>query len=236
MTRSPLPFAETTLFPARVAHFSTAYDPDASIVEAEPFGIVLPVALSRAVPRRRFEFAVGRRCAREALQRLAPPLALVDVGIGSQREPLFPAGVVGAISHGAGIASAAVAWQRDYRGVGLDIESWIGDDALAAVEQSVLLPGESPRLATQTGLSARQVATICFSAKETLYKCLFPSVRRYFDFMDAEIESIDLAAGQFTARLRVSLNERWRVKDSCVGRLQLTDSLVITSMVAGGAP
>jgi len=52
---------------------------------------------------------------------------------------------------------------------------------------------------------ARETATVVFSAKESLYKCLGPLVGTMFDFLDAEIqvskEAIVRGAGVFRARL-----------------------------------
>ena len=47
--------------------------------------------------------------------------------------------------------------------------------------------------------------TVDFSAKESIFKCLYPEVRRYFDFLEAEVLELDPAAGRFVARLLVTL-------------------------------
>jgi enterobactin synthetase component D len=230
-----LPFSEGELFGPGVAHVSMRFTiPD--VPSPRPFGIEVPASMQHAVPKRRQEFAAGRWCVREALRRLDPALEHVEVGIGSHREPLFPDGVVGAISHGGGIASAAVAWQRDALGVGIDLEAWIAADALASVLDAVLVEGEATRLLQQTGWSLARVATLVFSAKETLYKCLFPSVRRYFDFKDAELCSIEPSTGRFTARLRVSLTDDLRDGERFEGRMQIADEGVITTMVRRPRP
>jgi enterobactin synthetase component D len=226
-----LPFSEGELFPPGVAHFSMRFASELDVSSPRPFGIELPASIQRAVPKRRQEFAAGRKCVREALRELDPALELVDVGVGAQREPLFPQGVVGAISHGAGIASAAVAWKRVALGVGIDIEAWLSGDALASVQETALVDGEATRLVRQTDWSLARVATIAFSAKETLYKCLFPSVLRYFDFKDAELDSIDPSAGRFTARLRVSLTDDLQEGHLFEGRVLIADELVATTMV-----
>jgi enterobactin synthetase component D len=216
------------LFPPGVVYVSTTFDPDG---DPRSFGVALPPSLDRAVPKRRVEFAAGRRCVRDALRQLDPALEHVEVGIGSQREPLFPAGVVGAISHGARIASAALASTRDMLGVGLDIEPWIAADALASVEETVLVEGESARLQRDIGWPASRVATVVFSAKETLYKCLFPAVRRYFDFKEAEVDAIDVAANRFRIRLLASLTAELLAGATFEGRMLPTEAVVITTMV-----
>ena len=77
-------------------------------------------AIARAVPKRRREFATGRGCARAALNRLGePPVPILR---GPQGAPLWPAGVVGSITHCDGYRAAAVARTSDIATVGLDAE------------------------------------------------------------------------------------------------------------------
>ena len=81
--------------------------------------IDIPASLAKAVDKRLSEFVAGRYCAREALKLLGltqPP----SIGIRPDRGPDRPEGVVGAITHTDGFAWAAVARQRDLRGIGID--------------------------------------------------------------------------------------------------------------------
>jgi 4'-phosphopantetheinyl transferase EntD len=50
--------------------------------------------------------------------------------------------------------------------------------------------------------------TLIFSAKESLFKALYPTVHRYFDFIDAEVATLDLHAASLTLCLNTSLSER----------------------------
>ncbi|WP_369125675.1 4'-phosphopantetheinyl transferase family protein, partial [Catenulispora rubra] len=53
--------------------------------------------IARAVDKRRMEYITTRHLARTALVRLGfPPVA---IGTGANREPLWPAGVVGSMTH-----------------------------------------------------------------------------------------------------------------------------------------
>lgn len=73
-------------------------------------GIILPASLQGAAPKRLGEFLAGRLAAREALRPFG--LAGCSVAIGAAREPLWPEGVEGSISHsrlaGEGVALCAV--------------------------------------------------------------------------------------------------------------------------------
>ena len=77
-------------------------------------------ALGRAVEKRRREFITGRACAREALGRLGLPPA--PIGSGAHGEPLWPAGVVGSITHCEGYRACAVARASDLGALGIDAE------------------------------------------------------------------------------------------------------------------
>ena len=65
---------------------------------ADQLGLALPVTLDKAVQKRKAEFLAGRYCARAALAQLDGSLA-VNIGIGANREPLWPPGFVGSITH-----------------------------------------------------------------------------------------------------------------------------------------
>src|SRR6185369_16867773 len=76
--------------------------------------------VSQAVERRRREFVTGRACARRALAALGvPPAPLLP---GPRREPLWPAGVVGSITHCEGYRACAVARDTAIASIGIDAE------------------------------------------------------------------------------------------------------------------
>ncbi len=74
----------------------------------------------RAIPARHQEFCLGRAAARAALQQLGR--APVPILRGPQREPLWPDGIVGSITHINGLALAALAERRLSTGIGIDLE------------------------------------------------------------------------------------------------------------------
>lgn len=126
------------------------------------------------------DFATGRHCARMALRGLGLP-ADMPIPVGAGREPCWPEGVTGSISHAEGLTGSLVAWNRDYRSIGLDIER------LGAVEEAllplVLTPGELAWVGGDTAL-----ATTVFSLKEAFYKMQFPLTRQFLDFRDVETD------------------------------------------------
>ncbi|MGH3325491.1 MAG: 4'-phosphopantetheinyl transferase family protein, partial [Streptomyces sp.] len=76
--------------------------------------------LGKAVPKRRREFATVRVCARRALSGLGrPPAPLLP---GTRNAPVWPAGVVGSMTHCDGYRAAAVARVSDLMALGIDAE------------------------------------------------------------------------------------------------------------------
>jgi 4'-phosphopantetheinyl transferase EntD len=192
--------------------------------------VPIPDALANAVLKRRVEFAAGRRCVREALAVCDPSRANDAIGVGTQREPIWPAGIVGAIAHTRGYVAAAVARSESMRGVGLDVERWMDANAPGRIGSKIVAAEESRALVAQTGWPAQEVLTVAFSAKESVYKCLFPEVQRYFGFHDAWVERIDAARGTFEVRLVTTLTEGLRTGLVLEGRFSRMADVVFTAL------
>ena len=136
----------------------------------------------RAVERYRAAFRLGRGAARTALKRLGLPET--PILRGAHREPLWPEGVVGAITHTAGRAMAAVALAGTCGGIGLDLEriAPVRDisSRIAGEEERAWLAGAPPGLRTRYTLQL-------FSAKESVFKAFFPRIGEYFGFHHARL-------------------------------------------------
>jgi 4'-phosphopantetheinyl transferase EntD len=142
--------------------------------------------------RRRAQFALGRACARAALRALGVPEPL-SVGRGANRQPVWPQGIVGSITHSHDQAAAAAARGDRYRGIGIDLEQ-------ARLPSSPLLhrvcrPPERERLEALGEDRLRIAFTAVFAAKESVYKALHPLTGVYLGFQDAEIEFAPTADG-----------------------------------------
>ena len=192
--------------------------------------IAIPAELKNAVPSRRVDFAAGRYCAREALRVCSPASSQEVIAIGAQREPCWPAEVVGGIAHTRGYALAAVARAARWRGIGVDVERWLDDGAGARIGARIATDDELRTLVAQTGWTLAETLTAVFSAKETIYKCLFPEVKRYFGFSDAWVDAIDVGDGSFHARLSVTLTDDLPAGMALHGRFERHDEVVITAL------
>ncbi|MEU2391455.1 nuclear transport factor 2 family protein [Streptomyces sp. NPDC007369] len=177
-------------------------------------------AVRTAVAGRRREFALGRHSARVALGGLG--VAPTPIRRGAAGSPVWPPGVVGSISHTEGVCAAAVAPAADVAGIGIDIEPAqpLPDEVL----NLVCTPGERHQL--PPGTSALLFAKVVFSAKESVYKVLYPLTGRFWDFHDVEL-SLDLPGGGF--RLD-------RGPFPVRGRFRVADGFVITVAHPGRSP
>lgn len=148
---------------------------------------------------RKREFVLGRLCASEALRRFG--IANSPVGVGENREPLWPPGFVGSITHCDGLCAAAVARSDNYFSLGIDAEP-VGDLPFE-IRDLILTPKERKYL--QHSTSASRNMKLIFSAKEAVYKCLFPLAMRYIDFLEVEI-LIEKSAQRFKVYLTEDLS------------------------------
>jgi 4'-phosphopantetheinyl transferase EntD len=185
----------TDLLPSPIAAVDRFDDPEG--VELFPEELAL---LEKSVEKRRKEFTTGRFCARTALARLGfPPVPVLP---GPKREPVWPDGVVGSITHCTGYRAAAVARTSDFRSIGLDAEP--NAPTPKGVLEAIAVPTE---LARMDGLRAAGDKVswdrLLFSAKESVYKAWFPLTRLWLGFEDADV-TIDPDAGTFSARILIA--------------------------------
>lgn len=138
----------------------------------------LPPPIRQAAPRRQQGFAAGRRAAADALQ-AAGWHGDKTVPIGPDQLPVWPAGWHGSISHTDDLATALVA--PDCPVLGVDLERLMSRQ-LAFEVAPAIMPEARPG---QAGIPPAQEVSRVFSAKEALYKALFPQTRSFRDFSAA---------------------------------------------------
>ncbi|WP_375784632.1 4'-phosphopantetheinyl transferase [Bradyrhizobium sp. Pha-3] len=95
----------------------------------------------------------------------------------------------------------------------------------------VATPDEISALVSATQWEPASIVSVVFSAKEAIFKCLFPEVGRYFDFHDATIDSLDTDQGRFSARLLVSVTPRLVAGTRLDGRFECSGDWVHTAMM-----
>jgi 4'-phosphopantetheinyl transferase EntD len=195
---------------------------EAPPAELEP---VEAATVGRAVDSRLREFATGRACARRAMAELGLPVR--GVARGDNREPVWPEDVVGSITHTKGYCGAALALKSAGVTLGIDCEP---DGPLPrGVLERVSTEAERAQLASLP--DGVNWGRLLFSAKESVYKALWPVVREWIGFSDAEIR-FEPAGTPVAGRFRATVSSPLRVEVE--GQYLAAEGFVMTSVVALG--
>jgi 4'-phosphopantetheinyl transferase EntD len=153
--------------------------------------VVLPKELVGAHPRRELSFRGGRACAAEALQDCG---IKGDLSVGREASglPIWPVGVTGSISHTSFfekdrqllVAAAIVAPSKSLIGIGIDCETVMTAQRAQTVGAQLALESEYRIMAEMLLVesSSPLIVTLLFSAKEAVFKSVYPIVRRMFGF------------------------------------------------------
>jgi 4'-phosphopantetheinyl transferase EntD len=179
--------------------------------------------LGQAVAVRRSEFITARHCARQALRALGVPEG--PILRGPKREPLWPPGIIGSVTHCTGYRAAAVARAAEILTIGIDAEPHapIPD----RVELRILDDAERAWLASAP--SGIHWDRLIFSAKESVYKAWYPLAQSWLGFEDARV-TVDPTARTFHARLLIDPPPG--IPHAFEGRYLVEDGLVVTAIVA----
>jgi 4'-phosphopantetheinyl transferase EntD len=177
--------------------------------EIEPDAIALLTAreaelVARAVSKRQREFATGRMLARNALSRLGRQG--IEILSGPGRDPIWPEGIRGSISHCN--TRAVVAVSERTTSIGIDVEH--RGELQPELWKMVLLPDEVQRLEREfRGADRGRMALALFSAKEAFYKAQYPWTGRFLGFeavrVDFEPESSAFGEGRLACTLQVDV-------------------------------
>ncbi|MBT2373978.1 4'-phosphopantetheinyl transferase family protein [Pseudomonas fluorescens] len=186
---------------------STRFDP--ALLVASDFqrsAVPPPASIQRSVAKRQAEFLAGRLCARAALQQLEG-LDCVPA-IGEDRAPVWPGHISGSITHSTGHAAAIVAHKVQWRGLGMDLENVLTLERAERLAAEILTPDELQRMASGPRAQIAQCVTLTFSAKESLFKALYPIVQKRFYFEHAEVVEWS-ETGHARLRLLADLSDEW---------------------------
>jgi 4'-phosphopantetheinyl transferase EntD len=153
--------------------------------------------VARAVGSRVAEFAAGRLCARAAMAVLG--LEPTPILAGTDRAPVWPAGIVGSITHTDDYCVAVVAAAKAFASLGVDAEN--AGRLEPHLWHMTLHPEERQGLESMEASAAKETATLLFSAKEAFYKCQYPLTRSWVGF-----EDVIVRVGEGTFEVRV-INE-----------------------------
>lgn len=145
--------------------------------------------------KRKHEFLLGRLCASKAHQAHFGK-DLISIPMNINRAPIWPSEVIGSITHNEFLVGAAVSDREILLGLGIDFE------VLGRTKIELSRYIRSPMdIKDHKGFTQQELLTIIFSAKESLYKALYPSVNSFFGFEVAALKEINIANGSFKINL-----------------------------------
>lgn len=146
---------------------------------------LLPEALHEAHSGRKAEYIAGR---------LAAQFALAEYGIedynlvsNPDRSPQWPDGIRGSITHKKSLAVAAVSNSIDF--LGIDLETPMTEHAAHKLSRRIINDSEK-QLLLSSQITFEDGFARVFSAKEALYKAVYPWVKRYLPFSVCEVTQI----------------------------------------------
>lgn len=134
-------------------------------------------------PKRLADFSTGRHCAISALAQMGIMNTIIPIG--EDKEPVWPEGIVGSISHCDSLTGAIVANKKDYFSLGLDIE--VIGSVTTDIWDLVFTENEKQFLKSFNGKELQELSTLIFSIKEAFYKFQFPITKTFLDFLDVEV-------------------------------------------------
>lgn len=188
--------------------------------------IALPSRLATAADKRRAEFLAGRLSAREAIRTLTG--APATPGMDEERLPLWPETLVGSITHSHGLAAATVARRSQAVGIGLDAERQLTPERAQRLAPQILVDAEREWMASLADSERGKFVTLVFSLKESLFKALYPLVRRRFHFPDACLTGWSAASGQVSISLTTTLAPEWPAGRQLTGQVADIDDYLLT--------
>jgi len=139
-------------------------------------------SVAAAPDHRRREFARGRACARQALQRLG--VGPVPILRGRNGEPLWPAGIRGSITHCESYCAAVAARAADVASIGIDAETIkdLNEHELARIGN------DDERKWIEHARRDVPWPILLFSAKESVFKAWFQIFGTALSFEHVHVE------------------------------------------------
>lgn len=179
----------------------------------------------KAVLKRKIDFCLGRLAARSALKELG--IENFPILKGARNEPVWPYDIVGSISHTNGVALAVAAKKTHLEGIGIDVEM-VGSNSPIEIAPKICSEKELEWVSEKENEKKTRMISI-FSSKESVFKCLYPEVKSYFDFLDAELFFDEEIKG-FRGVLLKDLSEKYYRGFKFVVKVESAGDYIVTFM------
>ena len=163
-------------------------------------------SISNAVDKRKAEYLAGRYTAKKALSLFN--IEVTDIPVGKHRKPVFPANILCSISHTENYAVSVAAKSQTMKHLGVDLENWV-DNAIVEQIKSIVVSRAEEKLLKDIDLNFNRGFTLVYSAKESIFKALYPSVGQYFDFGCARLVEYCLSRKMLKFKLTNDLSKSY---------------------------
>lgn len=203
--------------------FDTSYYNDTLFYQ---LSIPFPDMLKPAVTKRRADYLAGRYAARQLLKEAG---CNGVVPTGRDRAPVWPTGWRGSISHTDKWAIAILAPRCPIISLGVDIETF-RPDIMLEIATTFTTASEREVLAA-TCLPFEMALLVVFSAKESLFKALYPQIQLVFGFEAARLCELDPRNNRFTLELTKQLTPLLCAGYRIIGHYLASEDGVITMVV-----
>lgn len=196
------------------------------------YGIQQPTQLLHATEQRKCEFIAGRYCASQALKKFSdsPPVGYTtQIPIQPNRRPAWPEGFIGSISHSGTRAMAVIGSTAIYSGLGIDCEILLTDILAQQIVALVLHP-QDHKFRWHRKLPFGEFVTLIFSAKESLFKALSPTIENIQGFHDFTISSV--SDSQISLRPSKRLSGNWSTtKEFSIDYIKTPEHIVTRAII-----
>lgn len=182
-------------------------------------------AMITMAPARRREYTAGRIAAHEAMGQVSTTQEPVIRG--QDRSPIWPAGIVGSISHSKKHSIAAVASADDVQSLGVVLEPDV--ELEPYMYREVCSPEEMKWLEQQPFDRRGNLAKLIFCAKGCTYKCQLPLTRRLLWYNSLQIQ-IDQSTTSFSATFSQSAGT-FCSGDRLTGRFFVGQGVILTTLI-----
>lgn len=192
----------------------------------EQYNIQCPIQLQTASNKRKAEYFGGRYCCAQIFQLCGVDLQVAKAPHGA---PIWPSHYDGSISHSHNRAVAIMGIDRAAQTMGVDIEYYNAKNT-ALIVAKVLNEDEKIFLAQCNFLEFDLLCAIVFSAKESLFKALYPQLGFDFYFDAASIVRLygSSSQGHFIFKINRMLSSSLNTQSYLRGEYEFDGEYVLT--------
>jgi enterobactin synthetase component D len=180
-------------------------------------------------PDRKNEFILSRVCAHLSIYELTNELQY-DFFKNEDRSPRWPLHLVGSLSHNQLGLATAISFKKDLLGVGIDLET--RKRVNSKIASHIMTPYD---LKSYASWAEADLYSLIFSAKESLFKAIYPLVNKFFGFEYAAVTSIDINKSTFNIKLIKEIESQYKiaVPSDYLGHFVFTDNYCFTIIEIG---